>query len=370
VAREDEIATAVRIPLTPDDVPALERLLRDSDPFVASTIDTDDPYRLVDYIQHSIYGESEIAAVLDRNLVSRIVSLAEGNRIDHSRPESAVDRVAAGCMAFLITAKSLTEPNVSLYELAQTADDVDGRTELTSFRIADRIHPQAYLEVALGRAPGIDPDLIDGALRLIEAESPSTETVDLEMPLRHWRRHRCALTQIALLERSSLKGRDKFRALLEWSVDPGFFDGLAIAFAIRLFGRAKPPGRLLKSVRSPVLRRCLAGVRSAAWDLTYISHWLQRSVADEPRMIWILCTNDRVLRDLARSAVGDEARAKALFTQNWRPREATELHQEYLAALEDAQSSGERLSGMLRRFEQVDALRKSIEERIQEEYAG
>ncbi len=369
--REDDTVTSIIwIPLTPADVPALEQLLRGSDPFVTNTIDTDDPYRLADYIHHSIYEGTEVAAVLDRNLVSRIVNLAEGQHVDHSRPDSAVDRVAAACMAFLITANVLTEPNISLYELVQSDDDADGLVHLNSFRIADHLHPQAYLEVALGRAPGIPPDLLGEALGLIEVEGGSRKTVDLEMPLRHWRRHRCALTQIALLERSSLTGCDKFRALLEWSVDPGFFDALVIAFAVRLFGRAKPPGRLLESARSLVPERCLAGVRRAAWDLTYISHWAKQSNADQGIRIWILCTNDRVLRDLARIAIGDEDRMAELFTQNWRRSEAAELQRCYFDAWKRAQGSEERLSPMSSRFEQIDALRESIEERIREQCAG
>lgn len=366
--RDEDILTLVRIPLTPQDVPALEALLREVDPFVASTIDTDDPYRLVDYIQHSIHGSAELAAILDRNLVSRLVRLAAGHHIDHSRPESAVDRVAAACMAFLITAEVLTEPNISLYELSESADDADGQVDLLSFRIADHLHPQAYLEVALGRAPGIHPDLIHEARLLLEAEQ--RPSVDFEMPLRHWRRHCCALTQIARLERTSLTGREKFEALLDWSISPGFFDGLAIAFAVRLFGRAKPRGRMLKSVRSRDAGKCFAGIRNAAWDLTYISHWAKQSGTDEEGRIWILCTNDKVLRDLARMAVGDEDRVAELFKQNWQSREADALKDQYLDAWRRAQGSEERSNSMRRRFEHLDALRESIEDRIREQCAG
>jgi hypothetical protein len=365
---DEDIATAVWIPLTPEDVPELEALLRSEDPFVASTIDTDDPYCLIDYIQHSIHDGAELAAVLDRNLVSRIVSLAAGGHVDHSRAGSATDRVAAACMAFLITAEVLAEPNISLYELAESVDASDGKADLVSFRIADHLHPQAYLEVALGRAPGIHPDLIEQARTLVESRNPPI--ADLEMPLRHWRRHRCALTQIALLERSSLDGREKFERLIEWSVSPGFFDGVAIAFAARLFGRAKPPGRLLKSVQSSNVEKCLAGIRNAAWDLTYISHWSKQSVEDEGRRIWILCTNDRVLRSLARVAVGEDGQASALFRENWRPNEAATLEQQYLNAWTRAQSSDERTASMQGRMDEIDDLTESIEARIREPGAG
>jgi len=240
-------------------------------------------------------------------------------------------------MAFLITAEVLAEPNISLYELAESDDASDGQADLVSFRVADHLHPQAYLEVALGRAPGIHPEVIEKARALVDSRDPPI--VDLEMPLRHWRRHRCALTQIAFLERSSLDGREKFERLIEWSVSPGFFDGVAIAFGARLFGRANPPGRLLKSVRSKNVEKCLSGVRNAAWDLTYISHWSKQSVEDEEQRIWILCTNDRVLRSLARVAVGEDGQASALFRENWRPNEAAALEREYLDAWARAQSS-------------------------------
>ena len=250
MANDDDFVTAVWTPLTPEDIPKLEALLRSEDPFVASTIDTNDPYRLVNYIQHSIDSNLDLAAILDRNLVSRVASLAAGRHVDHLHPTSNTDRVAAACMAFLITGKVIAEPNISLYELAESVADCDGQADLLSFRIADHLHPQSFLEVALGRAPGIHPDLIEEARTLVK--SRDRPSVDLQMPLRHWRRHRCALTQIALLERSSLDGRAKFERLIEWSVTPGFFDGVAIAFAAKLFGRSNLRGQLLKSVQGRV----------------------------------------------------------------------------------------------------------------------
>ncbi len=365
---DENTTTAVWIPLTPKDVPELEALLRNEAPFVASTIDTDDHYRLVNYIKHSIHGGAQIAAILDRNLVSRVVALAVGRRVDHSSPGSATDRVAAACMAFLIAAEVLTEPNISLYELTESEDTSDGQTDLIAFRIADHIHPQAYLEVALGRAHGIAPELIEQARRIIEGRDP--RAVDLAMPLRHWRRHRCVLAEIALLERTSLSGREKFERLIQWSVSPGFFDGVAIAFAARLFGRAKPSGRLLKHARSANAAKCLAGIRNAAWDLTYISHWAKQSVADEGRRIWILCTNDKVLQDLAKVAVGDESQISELFQKNWQPAEAVELEQQYFDAWSRAQSSLERSNSMRKRFEQIDELTASIEAKIRESCDG
>lgn len=258
----------------------------------------------------------------------------------------------------------MIEPNISLYEVEQSCSGGTGRADLDSFRVANILHPQAYLEVALRRASGIHPELIDEARNAIEVEGPFQRSIDFEMPLQHWRLHRFALTKIALLERSSLTGRDKFRTLLDWSLNSGFFDALAILYAMRLFGRGSPPGRLIKHIQSPDAERCLAGISRAAWDLTYISYLAKQSKADDEIRFWILCTNDKGLRDLARIGLSVEGRVEDLFNHNWKPSEAAELYRIYLHFWENAQSSKERLGLLANRFEQVDTLRESLEDRI------
>lgn len=357
-----DFLTVMWVPLTPDDIPDLESLLRVEDPFVASTIDTDDPYRLVNYIQHSIHGKLELAAILDRNLISRVARLATGSHVEHSDPQSKTYRVAAACMAFLITANVMIEPNISLYELAESAADCDSQDDLRSFRIADHLHPQSYLEVALGRAPGIHPDLISEAHD--RANGRDRLTASFKAPLRHWRRHRCALAQIALLERGPLDGREKFERFIEWSMSPGFFDGVAIALAIKLFSKSNVQGKLLKNVQSGNAEKCLEGIRNAAWDLTYISHWVRQSNKDEGRRIWILCSNDRALRSIARIAVGKEGEISGLFRENWRTKDASSLERLYVDAWRHAQSSEERLACMQNRMDNIDDLTKSIESQI------
>lgn len=353
-------AEVVWIPLSTGDVPTLERMLAELDPFVTTMIDTRDPYRLADYVQNALYGEHEVRVLLDRNLVSRAVALASGEEVAHRRQGSQEYRLAAACMAYLITAQVTIEPNIALYEFASFESEA-ARRQTRGWRIADHVHPQAYLDVALGRVSSVDPVALREARRLV-ATLPS-ESPPLETKLRYFRRHYCALLEVARLDRTELRPTEKVHRLIEWSMDAGFFDGLAIAFAIVFFGRHRA-GRMMKRVRSQSEARCLAGVRNAAWDLTYLSCWVKYA-SDANPYLWIFATGDRVLARVARAAVGGEERsALELLRANWPRAEAQALFAHYTDAWKRAQTSSERDAELRERFERLDVLIAEIEEKI------
>src|SRR5690606_39092766 len=110
------------IPINPPDVPALESLLEGAEPFVAVTFDAPSPYKLRQYRENIAAGGEPIYALLDRNLVSRIVNLANGASVDHTKESARTDRIAAATMAFLAAADVELEPNVSLFELTRSQD--------------------------------------------------------------------------------------------------------------------------------------------------------------------------------------------------------------------------------------------------------
>lgn len=346
----------VLIPLNPDDVPSLERFLSETDPFVATTLDAENPYRLVDYLHNARHGEFEVRALLDRNLVSRVVGLASGQSVDHESAEADTYRLAAGCMSFLITSDVQIEPSIAMHEFAAAAP-AEAKAQIRPWRVADHVHPQAYLEVALGRDCALDRSARADAWNLMS--SRPEEAPPLEKPLRHFRRHYAALAQVALLERTGAAPMEKLRSLIAWSRDVAFFDGLAICFAIVFFGRHRS-GRMLKRVRSADGARCLEGVRNAAWDLTYLSYWVKYA-HEQKSNIWIFATGDRVLASLARAAIGDRS-ARELFQENWTRREAEELFEAYHAARPGESPAREAELGS--RFERLDEITTEIEERI------
>ena len=349
---------AIWIALNPADVPALEALLSNADPFVASTIATDAPYRLADYVIHSRVAPSRLCALLDRNLIARATGLACGQVVDHERPDSDSYRVAAACMAFLLASEVLIEPNISLYELSQSIGREEVPEHLLLWRVADHIHPQAYLEIALRRANAIDPDVLREARRDAAPIPERSLQRSLELPLSHWRRHRCAVSQVALLERGDETPSSKMHSMIDWSVDVGFFDGIALAFAAMLFGSSQP-GPLLRGVQSPSWERCIASIDNAAWDLTYVSYWMRSAKEDEGSRLWIFCTNDRTLARVARASVAELSSTRDLFTETWRKPEADALRSHYEEALRAVQSAN-RGEVVRARFDEIDGLTNRI----------
>lgn len=353
---------AVWVPVDPADIPSLEHLLSRERPFVSAAIDTAAPYRLLGYVEHAAAGGDPVRAVFDRNLVSRVVRLAKGSPVDHSKDTSRTDRVAAACMAFLAAGRIEIEPNIALYELALSEGGDGAINELYWFRLADAIQPQAYLNVALKRASEIHPEALREASGDVRSEERPLIPRDFETALRHWRCHRAVLTKVAVLERAPLPAADRFRQLLRWSLEPGFFDALALTFAAVFFGQRRQGG-MLKGVRSDSLERSLQGIANAAWDLTYISHWLHRASGDQGRAIWLFCTHDRICATLARCGIGPVDTTSTLFGANYGDSDARSLYREYCDLSANAEKS-DRAAVLAVRCQTLDAQQQALDEEL------
>lgn len=353
---------AVWVPMNPADVPSLEHLLARERPFVSAAIDTPAPYRLVGYVEHAAAGGDPVRAIVDRNLASRIVRLAKGSTVDHAKATSRTDRVAAACMAFLAAAQIDTEPNIALYELASSEGGGRAIDELYWFRLADTVQPQAYVNVALQRASAIHPEALREASGRVRGEARPIVARNFETELRHWRCHRAVLTKVAILERTPLSAADRFRHLLRWSLEPGFFDAMALTFAVVFFGQRRP-GNMLKGVRSNSIERSLQGIANASWDLTYISHWLQRARNDKDRAIWLFCTHDRTCANLAWCGIGPAGSIRSLFEANYGASDAQSLYREYCEVSAQAENS-DRATTLAARFQTLDIQQKALDDQL------
>jgi len=119
---------------------------------------------------------------------------------------------------------------------------------------------------------------------------------------------------------------------MDWPVSEGFFDASALTFAVMYFGVHRR-ANMLKSVNGNNLERARAGIRNAAWDLTYLSQWVRRS-RQEPEHPWMFCTNDRVLAELGNYLVTDEtdqslSALSTVFDRHWSKRDAEALLAHY-----------------------------------------
>lgn len=344
---------AVALPIRLSDVAALDAIVERSDALVCDAIEPP-VRRFFDYVDHRLAGGDPVFALLDRNLTTRAIALGSGARVDHTRPDSESFRVAAACMAFLISADISIEPNISIYEVASGYTESELAKHVRAFRLADNLDPQLFLNIALRRASHIPAQAIKEArLRLSREPGARIDATVFYRRVRHWRRHCTALFKIAELERTRASQVEKVCSFIDWSEKEAFFDGVAIAFSFVFFGRARP-AKMLKGVNSTSLDRCVSGVSNAAWDLTYISYWTKYT--HQVGRIWILCSNDRAVRQIARSSIARNQSIERLLNENWSGTEARYILEHYETRANRAMTDPSRASMMPSRFEALDGI--------------
>jgi len=288
------------IPIHPRDLLAIAAALRARDvftpTFLAPEVDLYDP---AVYLHEAHVFSTSTFLLVDRNILSRLVALVRG-----AMP-SPEHRLAAGVLAFAQCAGISVEPNIALYELARSDDPLNASGELKAFRLADRVHPAHWAQIALGQ---------EDVLRELPEAIPASEndlSVDFSMQLTRYRRNYILSLKIAELELEGGSPVERMSRLISWMYLDFLFGGPAIALAAHRLAPNASRKRLFKGLRSLDRENAIAGIRNAAWDLTMVSEWLL-NVANQERdvRLTLLTTFDRGLHRLARSAADIEGVAR------------------------------------------------------------
>lgn len=304
----------VRIPIDEHALTEIETLLMSAD-VLTTTFQHLGPavFCAKTYIQESLDHGTQCVFVVDRNLLTRLLSLGRG------RSATNEHRVTAAVLAFAQTTESLIEPNMALYELAATAGTHTALEELMEFRRLDNSHPKLFADVAIGRRDSLE------LVYLSKDPVAELSDVDFTMRLRRWRANYTAALKIATLELSSVSAERKMAGLIAWMQNEFLHIGPAFCLANRYLAPNGPKKRLFKSLRSSDRDKALAGVRNAAWDLAFVSEWWAKvRTQSEGDKLWILATLDRGLHDVARafvspagSAESPDASLRAEFVALW-----------------------------------------------------
>lgn len=222
----------------------------------------------------------------DRNLISRMARIAR----DGAPPTiDAPTRIAIDLMAFAQAVDLDIEPSIAFHELAHRDGNAVAQDELAWFRAADHGQAQAWIDIAQGRAD-----------RLPIAKPAKRESKDLAFPLHRWKRNYIVALKTAELELSEMAPVDRAKVLLDWMADDFFLAGPAAIFATMYFSPFASKRRLFKQLRSGDRERAIAGIRNAAWDITYLSHFVaQRKRSNEENIFFLLATADRGLASIA-----------------------------------------------------------------------
>jgi hypothetical protein len=266
-------------------------------------------YRTLAYRIEAAECSTRTILLADRNLVSRWTSAVRGDEITHSH------RVAAALLAFAQCGNIDIEPNISLYELAASSGGLVANEELATFRLADDLPTEQWAALALGESDSL---VQDSAM----SQNAQSRNMDLEMPLRRWRRNYILALKIAQLELLGGRSEHRMAALIRWMYNDFLIGGPAVVLAAHYLAPNSRRAKLLKSLYSIDRHTALKGIRNAAWDLTLLSDWLDRVAAQsESNTLTLLGSRDRQLHRIARSLTAeppeDAMRSAKLFTQLW-----------------------------------------------------
>lgn len=316
-SEEDDIEGFIewRPPCHPEDLLAVSELLRRGDVLVPGFIPPEvGLYDVYGQIYHHFAQNGQSVLLPDRNIVTRLAKLARGEPV--SVTDGSQERMASGILAFAQCFDYLVDPSIAAHELASTQGNLAALDEIGWFRCADNIHPKEWIDIALGRAD-----------RIASAGNPVVpQDMDLAKPLARWRRNYVVGLKIAELELHSVQAPvEKVSSLLDWMCKDFLVAGPSMMLACLYFAPRSPPReRLMKKLRSPDRSRAIDGIRNAAWDITYVSHFT-RLINDNGGKVdrrYILASLDSGFRRVASLTIGAtpeqvEESGSAEFLEPW-----------------------------------------------------
>lgn len=287
---EEEMTFVVQLPadFPLADLQQIASMLEQADVFVPGYIPPDiGMYHLMGYFYGSMMDKVSLVMLPDRNIVSRLAKATTGCEADDQL------RLAAAVLAFAHCLDIQIEPSIAYHELAPAQGNAAAYEELARFRLADKSHPNAWIDLALGRS--------DSIASLGDSVAISDDR-DLARPLHRWRCNYIAALKIGDLELQPLLPFERALVLLEWMHNDFILAGPAAIFACHYFAPNFPRKRLLKGLRSEHRDRAIVGAANAAWDVTHLSEFVRHANnAQDGNTRYLFASLDEGLRCITRT---------------------------------------------------------------------
>ncbi len=298
-----------------------------------------DAYNCFGFLEQKARYGVETCFIIDRNIFTRIVSLARGEPVCRkTREAEKAYRIAAGALAFFQCCDALVEPCMPLLEHAGRDNQESADEELRLFRVADNIAPQNFADIALGRSDHLDLSLVkqfDSNEREAPPEKPMWWTLNYALALK-----------LALLELEQIDQRTKLERFFQWLHEDYIWSGSAVMFATVYLSPLRKHG-MLKRLRSMDRRVALDGVRNAVWDMTLLTMWsVNCHSAAGSKKVWFLCSRDQAVKLIAGWLVSTETRDERLeqiFTHCWGEKNGKALVKYYVDLSDKLQDSARRI---------------------------
>ena len=314
------------------DVTPLEKILATADLFVKGPRPPVDKYDLKSYIFASTALKKELYALLDNNLTTRVVELATGIEMPAEANKKPAYVLASAVMGFLIGAEFLIDPTMAIYEKASSLGHEAAAEQLYKFRIADHIHPQAWIDIALERETRISQDEIELAISYVMKDAPDIAETNFAKRLDIWKLNYYFVLKAASLWRNEHCDVKAALAFIEWMESESFFNNIAAIFTLILFS-PKRYGKMIKGIESTSAKKFRDGLKNAAWDLAYIRYWAKKYKDADENSFWLLCSNDLALRRIASCIFEDpelgEAHLLHILQHYWGQNKAKQILKVY-----------------------------------------
>lgn len=282
-----------------DDLYLVAAIVKHNDLFILGPSNVPDEYDVKSYIIASQALERDLRALVDNNLITRAISLARGARIPPEPENKKGYALAAATMAFLIAADFLIEPSMSIYEKASKSNHEAAKEELFYFRVADHVHVQQWINIALERQNQIEPHEIDYAKKLVLATQPKVEENNFHKILNPWKVNYYFILKAAALWKNLDQDVAAAEHFIRWMADESFFNAASMIFSLIYLSPKRYRG-MIKGIESTSKERFHNGLKNAAWDLAYITQWSKYCREASTNTLWLLCSNDLALRAIAR----------------------------------------------------------------------
>ncbi len=297
------------------DISSIEEIVRDNDTFVLSPSSVDDIYGLMGYISAVQYSKIELRALLDNNILTRVISLALGNPIPEEKNQSTAYILSSAVMAFLVIGRFEIEQRISIQEQLFTSTQTQAESALHQFHVANNIHVREWVDIALGRKEQISSIEIDNSRDRVASANYENEKVDISILISNWKINYCFVLKAAEIWKSSSNGLDNVCNFIHWVKEEWLFSPAPLIFAMVFFSPNRY-SKMIKGIDSPSIQKLSHGLQNAAWDLTYIRGWSNFYRSSSLDRLWLLCSNDVALRSIAKMIfAGSEQSENAVLEQ-------------------------------------------------------
>lgn len=280
------------------DVNPLEDMLAAVDPFVKCPLPPVDKYDLESYVYASTALKKELFALLDNNLITRVIELSSGGEIPEAPDKKPAYLLSSAVMGFLVAADFVVDPTMAIYEKASSLGHEAALEQLFKFRVADHIQPQAWIDLALERTTRIPSYEISRATASVKENASGEGEDNFAKQLDSWKLNYYFVLKAASIWKEKRHDIEAALTFIDWMESESFFNSVAAIFTL-IFFSPKRYAKMVKGIESPSIQRLQYGLKNAAWDLAYIKYWAKQCKNTDENTFWLLCSNDLALRNIA-----------------------------------------------------------------------